>query len=406
MDINYIALAIPIFFILIGIELVASRVVGRSVYRFQDAITDLNCGVTQQVFEIFYKVLIFGIYFAVERSYGVWNLSVTSIPAWIIAFLGVDVLYYWWHRLSHEKNALWAIHVVHHQSQDYNLAVALRQALFSSFTTLPFYLSLAIIGIPLEIFFPILSFSTLYQFWIHTELVPKLPIIDWVFNVPSHHRVHHAINPKYLDKNYAATLIVWDRLFGTFIEEQEPPVYGTVKPFKSLNPLWANFEYWAHLIQMAKSTPRLRDKALVFWKGPQWTPPAIPSYPPPPDVSPDTFEKFDPPLDSGLKNYVLLQYIITGVVFFAMVLAEHQISLVFMLTLSFLITISVIATAGLFEQRSWAVPFEHFRLLFGTALTIWFLRDHTNVAEATPIVALIAVAMAFWVQRLEQNFRA
>ena len=154
----------------------------------------------------------------------------------IVLFLGVDCAYYWFHRIAHEYNAPWAGHVVHHSSEDYNLAVALRQGTFQGLFSWVFYLPLALVGFPPAWFAAMSSFDTLYQFWIHTRAIGKLGPLEWVLNTPSHHRVHHGRNPKYLDKNYAGTLIIWDRMFGTFQAEEEEPVYGLTKPLEQLEP--------------------------------------------------------------------------------------------------------------------------------------------------------------------------
>ncbi len=140
-------------------------------------------------------------------------------------------------------NLLWAVHVVHHQSEDYNLAVALRQAVLSPVTVMPFYLPLAVLGVPdADRSSSSTPLSTLYQFWIHTELVDRMGVLEKVVNTPSLHRVHHAVNPEYLDRNYAATFIVWDQLFGTLRREEAPPVYGVSHPLRSFDPVWAQVQ--------------------------------------------------------------------------------------------------------------------------------------------------------------------
>ena len=233
--VNPIAVAIPLFFVSIGVELGVARVMGRSVYRFADAVTDLSCGISQQVTGVLMHALLVAPYLAVYaltplRQGGAWWVHLET-------FLLVDFLYWAWHRFTHETNIGWTTHVVHHQSEDYNLAVALRQSITSSWSSVPFYLPLAAIGIPPEVFFLHTALNTLYQFWIHTELVGRLGPLEWVLNTPSHHRVHHAVNRQYLDRNYAGVLIVWDRMFRTFEPEVEEPVYGTVEPMNSFNPL-------------------------------------------------------------------------------------------------------------------------------------------------------------------------
>src|SRR5690606_31238042 len=152
-----------------------------------------------------------------------------------------DFAYYWWHRASHRISFLWAAHVVHHQSEDYNLAVALRQAWFTSLSSWVLNLPLAFLGVPPLVYGVCAALNTLYQFWIHTRLVGKLGPLEWVLNTPSHHRVHHGIDAPYLDTNYGGVFIVFDRLFGTFVEETHEPRYGTLDPIRSFDPVWANF---------------------------------------------------------------------------------------------------------------------------------------------------------------------
>ncbi len=245
---NYIALAVPFFFLLIGIELWVARRRGRRVYRFADAITDLGCGVTQQIVVLFVNGFLFAGYLWMYRHARVVDLGRHPVVAWAVALVGVDFIYYWWHRTSHRVNLLWAAHAVHHQSEDYNLAVALRQAVLTPFTSLPFSLPLAMVGVPPLAYIAADSLSTLYQFWIHTELVGRLGPLEKVLNTPSHHRVHHARNPEYIDRNYGAILILWDRLFGTFAPERARPIYGITKPFRSFNAMWAQLQPVADLL--------------------------------------------------------------------------------------------------------------------------------------------------------------
>src|SRR5712691_3620978 len=272
---NYIALAIPFFFLLMGVELWAARRRRARVYRFNDALVDLSCGMTQQILLVF-GVGVLGAGYLWLYQHRLWTLQ--GPAAWLLAFVAVDLIYYWWHRLSHRVNFLWAVHVVHHQSEDYNLAVALRQAVLSVWTIWPFHLPLALVGVPPVVFATVESFSTLYQFWIHTELVGKLGWYERVFNTPSQHRVHHAVNPRYLDRNYAATLCIWDRIFDTFEEEKEQPVFGLVKPLTSFNPLWAQVHYF---FDIARRSAQFRglDKLRVWLKGPEW------GYPPAPEIT-------------------------------------------------------------------------------------------------------------------------
>jgi alkylglycerol monooxygenase len=267
---NLIALAIPFFFVLIGVELAVAWRKRRKVYRLADSLADLGCGVGQQVGILLYSGALLGVYGWLYE-----HARLFSPPAWaqwVIALVGVDFLYYWWHRLSHEVNLLWAAHVVHHQSEDYNLAVALRQSVTTTATIFPFYVVLAFVGVPPLLLVISTALSTLYQFWIHTQLVPPLPRFELLFNSPSAHRVHHAINPRYLDRNHAATLTVWDRLFGTWEPETDAPVFGITRPLSSFNPVWAQFAGYADLVRLSRQAPTPWDAVQVWFRSPAWHP--------------------------------------------------------------------------------------------------------------------------------------
>jgi sterol desaturase/sphingolipid hydroxylase (fatty acid hydroxylase superfamily) len=368
---NYIALAIPVFFVMIGAELAVARAKRAKLYRLGDAVTDLSCGIQQQVLLIFERGLQVAIF--------TWAYQhrVATLPPWAdwaLAWVGVDFLYYWWHRLSHEVNFLWAAHVVHHQSEDYNLAVALRQSVLTSWTTLPFYLPLSLVGVSLPAFATAVSFSTLYQFWIHTELVGKVKgPVDWILNLPSHHRVHHAINPQYLDKNYGAISIIWDRIFGTYAEEIEPCVYGTTKPLASFNAVWAQLHYWPEMASMA-ARARGIDKLKVWFASPAWKPRGQEVGPPKP-VHRDAFVKYEAPLTKGRAAYVVLHYAILVALTFALVMWEAQIPRTVLVLGALTVLGTVLAIGAIVEGKKWAVPAEVARLGLGLATAVVFLKS-------------------------------
>ncbi len=257
---NPIALAIPFFFLLIGVELWIARRRRLSLYRFPDAVASLSCGMTQQIFLVFEVAALTGGYVWLYQ-HRLFSFREGSPWPWVIAFFAVDLTYYFWHRLSHRVTVL-----------------SLRQAVLSVWTIWPLHLPMALIGIPPTTFLLVDSLSTLYQFWIHTELVGKLGWFEWLFNTPSQHRVHHAVNPRYLDRNYAATLCIWDRLFGTFEEEREQPVYGLVKPLQSFDPLRAQVQHFVDLFRRARSLRGL-DRLRAAFLGPEW------GHPPAPEVT-------------------------------------------------------------------------------------------------------------------------
>lgn len=365
---NPIALAIPLFFVAIFGELVAARLSGRAVYRFVDAVTDLSCGIGQQVTVQWLNAL--------HGPYA-WLWAAAPHPALggvgehAVAFLGVDLAYYAWHRFTHASNLGWWSHVVHHQSEDYNLAVALRQSLSSALTSWPFQLPLVFLGVSPEVVLLHSALNTLYQFWIHTELVPELGLLERVINTPSAHRVHHAVNPGYLDRNYAGVLIVWDRWFGTYARETEPCVYGTVERFRSVNPLYANAWWLAQVASDAWSAARAGDGvgALRVWVAPPAHRPAhLPPHPAPVAVRPGDVAKYDPPAGPGLRARVVAEFVGVAVAVEVLLLAGERLPDVVHAGLGAFVLLTTAAWGAAFERRPWrwAVEAVRWPVLAGT----------------------------------------
>ena len=190
--------------------------------------------------------------------------------AWAVALVGWDFAYYWHHRLEHECRMFWASHVNHHSSRYFNLSTALRQP-WTPVTMLLFFPPLAAVGVPPWMIMVSGGLNLIYQFWIHTEVIGKLPRwVEAVFNTPSHHRVHHGANTEYLDRNYAGVLIVWDRLFGTFTEERARVVYGLTKNITTYNPFVIAFHEYAAIWRDVRAARTLRDRVGIVWHGPGW----------------------------------------------------------------------------------------------------------------------------------------
>ena len=283
----------------------------------------------------------------------------------------MDFFYYWFHRWSHEVNAGWAAHIVHHQSEEMNLAVALRQSVFQGALSWVFYLPLALVGFPPAVFLTVSALNTLYQFWIHTRAIGKLGPLEWVLNTPSHHRVHHGRNPKYIDRNHAGSLIVWDRMFGTFQEEEEEPVYGITRPLESWNPVWANFHYWAELWRTARRATRLEDRLRIFWKPPGWKPAELGGYEPAPEVDTATYRKFDPPAPGTLKVYVLVQFVLVNLLASAFLFLQAGLTPALRWALAGLIVSALASLGGLLEGKRWAFGMELVRLIVSVAVAFW-----------------------------------
>ena len=296
-----IALATPVFFTLIAIEWLVARARGVRSYRLNDAINSLSLGVMSQLTNLFVKALTIGLYAWVFEQVAVTRWPGDAWWAWVLAVAFYDFCYYWNHRVGHESAVFWAAHVVHHQSQCYNLSTALRQTSTSALLSWIFYVPMAIAGVTPAMFAVAAIIDLLYQYWIHTELIGRLGAYDRWFASPSNHRVHHAVNDRYVDHNYGGILIVWDRLFGTFVEEGERCVYGTRAPLNSWDPLWANLEVYADLARKSRRCERWPDKLRVWWKPPGWQPAAGASQRTPFDLA--SVRPFDPPATVGARTF-------------------------------------------------------------------------------------------------------
>jgi alkylglycerol monooxygenase len=362
LNVNPIVLSIPIFFILIGIELLVERFTHKQLYRLPDAIANLSCGITSQLSGLFLKIFVIGIYQYLYEHFALFTLERNWIY-WIVLVLLVDLAYYWAHRMSHEINLFWGGHVVHHQSEEYNLSVALRQSSLQVIWTFGFSLPIAFLGFETFDFALIAAFNTLYQFWIHTETIGKLPkVIELIFNTPSHHRVHHGRDPKYIDKNHAGSLIIWDRMFGTFQEEEEKPTYGITKPVNSWNALWANMSHYADMSSDLQRIPKWSDRFRYLFKKPGWLPDYMGGYRPAQPVDKSTYRKYDTPSPLSLNLYVLFQYILclAGTALF--LFNQKNFTLGEKAFITVLISVVVINCGVLFEQRPWVKFAEWLRI--------------------------------------------
>jgi len=390
---NYIAFAIPFFLLFIGLEILVARAQRRGVYRLQDALADLGCGIGQQIVMVFAGAAFVAAYAALYDRFRLFTFAEASPAPWLISFVVVDFAYYWWHRLSHEVNFLWAAHAVHHQSEDYNLAVALRQSILTSFTSLPFYYPMAFLGVPPVVYATMVAMSTLYQFWIHTELVGKLGWLERVLNTPSHHRVHHAVNPQYLDKNYGAILIVWDRLFGTFAEEREPAVFGTTKPIRSFNPAWAQVQAWFEIAEKARPLRRFADRARILLAPPSYDPLGRPA---PTEAELRRRPKHEVGVSRALAAYALAQFAPLIAATFLMLLWQYSAPRGPLLVAALFVFWALVAIGALLDAKRWGVTLELARLAaMAAVVVVWRpLGIATGVAAAAAGVG--AVALATW----------
>ena len=301
---NPIAWAIPVFMATILAEAWVAHRRGLAAYSTADAVTSLHYGVLSQVAVAFTRLLTFGIYVFAWEQLRLFPLPADSVLVWVFALLFYDFCYYWAHRAGHEVNLLWAAHQVHHSSERYNLTTALRQTATGAFTAWPFYLPMAIAGVPPQVFAIVALIDLLYQYWVHTQLVGRLGPLEKLLVTPSNHRVHHGQNDYCIDRNYGGILIVWDRLFGTFADarDDEPIVYGIRSPVGSFDPVWGNLKGYRDIWRRSRAQPSLRRGLAVWFQSPST--PSGQAAATPGGPARGTAE----PADPALRRYALWQY--------------------------------------------------------------------------------------------------
>ena len=266
-----ILIAIPVFTFLVLLELYLTYKMQSDHYTKMDAFGSLSMGVGSIIVGLASKVLIYFVYSFVFQ-YRLFDFEM-NIPILILLFFFDDFSYYWFHRISHSSRFLWASHSIHHSSLKYNLSTALRQTWTGDFSgSFLFWIWLPFIGFSPESVIAMKAISLIYQFWIHTEFIDKLPKwFEFVFNTPSHHRVHHAVQDQYLDRNHAGILIIWDKFFGTFVPEIEKPVYGLVKNINTYNPIRIAFYEWRQIALDMKMKTGFKNKLKYVFYPPGWS---------------------------------------------------------------------------------------------------------------------------------------
>jgi alkylglycerol monooxygenase len=415
--VDVIRASIPLFFALIGLELLVAGIRRRPLYRLADSISDLSCGILSQLAGIVMAlgtIALFGwvsSHAAIQQILPLprWinrsplaasGLDLAALASWTGVFLLDDFAYYWMHRYSHEVNLLWAGHVVHHSSEEYNLTVALRQSSLHGLMSWLFYMPLAFLGVPVTMWVVCHALNLVYQFWVHTRAVDRLGALELVLNTPSHHRVHHGVNPEYQDRNYAGVLIVWDRLFGSFEPEVAPPVYGITKPLRSWNPVRANLHVFGEIWTTARASRTWSDRLRAVFGHPGWRPAALGPPIVPGPVSEAAFRKFQPAIPRALKQYALTQFVVTLAGAVALLDAVQRLPLASSLAGAFYVVLSLADIGGILEARSWAGLSEVMRLaVLGGAAGVLLTQGAAPAWLLVAAAGFAAISLV-WVVRL------
>lgn len=414
---DLLAFAVRFFLLALLIEIFIDWRKGLHLYRSNDAINSLSAGILSTTTGYFTKFLSLIIWGYILQNFALIDMPLTwfdtsprGIALWVLAALGWDFCYYWSHRLGHEISILWAAHAVHHQSEDYNLSTALRQTSSSFLFSWIFYIPLFLIGFPLEVLITVNAINLIYQFWVHTQIVRRLGVLDRILVTPSNHRVHHAQNERYIDKNYGGIFVLWDRMFGTFEPEHDddPVVFGVRKPLQNWNPFWANVQVYDYLLFDARRTARWRDKIGLWFRRTGWRPDDMAAKYPKQPSDLTTFTKFDPEVSSSRQHYVFAQFIVVIVI--TLLIAELFVrggaSSVFVPCL--LLWSSLYAVGELNQNSPRAVRFEYLRLLVIVPVGALVVQVSSPSLQFTSLVwtviAVYVIGSLLWLRRVRLVF--
>lgn len=381
------------FLVLIAIEMAVDAKRKTGYYRLNDAINSMQLGILSRVSGVLIGLIPFTFYVYFYQNFRLFDLPQEHYLVWALAFIGYDLVYYWVHRLSHRINIMWGSHVVHHSSEEYNLTTALRQtstpAIFAWMIVAP----LAFLGVSPELLLASASLNLVYQFWVHTRHVKKMPAwFEAIFVTPSHHRVHHALNRDYIDKNFAGVLILWDKLFGSFQEEKDdtPVVFGISSQLASWNPIWANVQVYSNLFKDAKVTPGIKNKLKVLLSPPSYRSEEAKKYNPRKYVTTKSLVKYDVNLNKGQQGYLLFQHFAILAMTFGWLLSLKQFDFTLLISTCLFAIYTLFTVSTLQENRAFAFVLELVRLTL-TGVLLWYFLPVNFVYLALGYILLSAI---------------
>ena len=370
---NSVKIAMIFFSFLIALEWIASLIINKKVYRIFDTVTSLSSGMTNNLKSILKLSVVIISY---QWMYDNWSFKHLNANwgVFLIAFIGTDFAYYWSHRFNHRINIMWNRHIIHHSSEEYNLACALRQSI-SGITEVYFflYIPLALVGVPPKVMSIILPIHLFAQFWYHTRLINKMGILEYILVTPSHHRVHHAINNEYIDKNYASIFIIWDKMFGTFQKELDsvPAVYGVKKPVKTWNPIIINFLHLFQILKDSIRTKKWKDKIKVWFMPTGWRPIDVAKkYPIKIIEDPYTYLKYKTQSGLFLKCWSIFQLSIHFLMQFHLIFLLDKLNFGMLILYGIFIFLSILSATSLMDRNKLFIPFEIIKFSFGFFLIL------------------------------------
>jgi len=396
--INYLAFAIPAFFIFLYLEYaLAIRLNKAHLFKYESSVSNLSIGIAERLLNLFIAVSFYELFYYVYEHYALFNIP-NVWWVWILLILATDFVWYWYHRLGHEVNFLWAAHIVHHQSEEFNLSVSARITTFQALIRNVFWCVLPFVGFHPLMVVVILSVHGAYSFFTHTQMIGKLGWLENILITPSLHGVHHASDEKYLDKNYGDVFVFWDKMFGTFQQEEEAPKYGLTYPIKSYSFLWQHFHYYLEILEACKRETGFKNKLKIVFGHPATLDQ---------DIRPVLEKRFlqhkpDMQFRFKFKRYLNLQLIIC-VLFLTFTTAFFgTFDLVDKLFVAGFVLITLINCGALLEQRKWIYYLECLRLMLIFAY-VFFKFDLLSLIFL-PTIVLIILERTFALSSIYKNY--
>ena len=368
MKLDLIAFAVPFFVFFMFFEYYVSKKKNKNIHQFNESVANINVGIVERISDLLTTGSFFFLFTWLHENFSLFDIT-QNWYTWILLFLSTDFVWYWYHRFGHEINLFWAAHIVHHQSDDFNYTAAARITIIQAVARGLFWSILPIIGFPPQMITVLLLIHGTYPFFTHTQLIGKLGWLEYIIVTPSHHRVHHSSNPEYLDKNYGDMLIIWDKIFGTFVEETVEPKYGLTKSLGSHSFLWQHFHYFFELGVAYRLAKTFKEKIKVIFGSPSSHDPRIRTL-----LERKLSQKVKHiAYSSKLVVAIQIKTITTIIVLFVTILFSKHITSTNLYLLTLFILLSVIITGAMLEQKRWIFHLEFIRfcilcLVFNTVL--------------------------------------
>jgi sterol desaturase/sphingolipid hydroxylase (fatty acid hydroxylase superfamily) len=384
-ELNYAAFAIPAFFLFLGLEYIAaSRSKKTTIFKFDSSIANLSIGIAERLLNLFLTASFYGVFVYIYNHFSIWVIP-NVWWVWILLILATDLVWYWYHRLGHEVNLLWAAHIVHHHSEEFNYSVSARITTLQAVVRNIFWCILPLAGFHPAMIMTILILHGTYSFFTHTQLIRKLGWMERIFITPSHHRVHHSSNEKYLNKNYGDLFVFWDKLFGTFQVEDEKPVYGLTHPLKSHSFIWQHFHYFMEIGYAVWNTSGFFNKIKIIFGRPETLNQ---------EIRIELEKLFLPGKINAISTprhraYLLIQLITAVIVLFLATLFYFELDTITISAAAVFILITLVNCGALLEQRTWIYYLENTRLLLLAAFVSYWMQSPLLLLTSIAFILLV-----------------